>query len=837
MMAQWRACKNQAHDAILLFRLGDFYEAFEEDAKILAQELSLTLTKRQEVPMSGIPYHTAEGYIDKLVAKGYRVAVAEQQESAKEAKGLVKRGIARIVTPGTLITSSLLSDKTNNFVAAIVPINATLGLAYLDITTADFHAMEFESEQALLDELSTLKPAELLTSEKTKAASPALFFELSKIGKVALHLQEAHRFDPEICQERLLRHFGLSQLDAFGLRGMTAAITAAGALLAYVSEDLSLATTHIRSIRPREQSGHMVLSLTTKRHLELVEPLREGQNRSTLLTHVDKTKTAMGGRLLRQWLTHPLLSPSEIGARQEAVVSLMPHTPLSTHFEEVRDLERLIMRIELGYASPRDLLSLRFSLEQIPPIARGLSSLNSHLVARNRAKLTDLSDIATLIAQSIFDTPPLRVSDGNVIKTGYNKELDELRALKGDHTQWIAAYQTELRATTEIKTLKVGYTKAFGYFIEVSRGQADKIPSHFERRQTLLGGERFITPELKEYEHKMLHAEEKMGALETELFHQVRLQVATRAAEIRSVAKAIAELDTLLALTLLAKQPGYIRPTIDEGSRLEIKGGRHPVVEALLPVHTFIANDVELNSEEAKLALITGPNMAGKSTYIRQAALLVILAQIGSFIPADSAHIGIIDKVFTRIGASDDLASGQSTFMVEMTETAEILNNATAKSLVILDEIGRGTSTYDGIAIAWSVAQYLHSKGIKTLFATHYFELTALEGELSGVVNLNVAACEQNGHIVFLHKIERGSADRSYGIHVAKLAGLPRSVIRRAQEIQMKLEKGKIKQPPSQQLELFGATSPLIEKLKAININTLTPLDAHRKIVEWLHEV
>jgi DNA mismatch repair protein MutS len=798
MMAQWQACKDEAKGAILFFRLGDFYEAFHDDALLVARELDITLTKRQETPMSGVPFHASEGYIDKLVSKGYRVAIAEQTEDAKLAKGLVKREIVRIVTPGTVMSQALLSDKNNNFLACITQVNTSFGLSVLDLTTAEFRAMELESEKELEGELFRLQPKEILVSAKWHKNHSAEAFPF------VLTTKEDWHFDHKMACESLLKHFKVHNLDGFGLKGMVAAVNAAGALLSYVSEDLNLSIAHVQKIQTEKLSAYMALDRATQRHLELTESLQSEKKKHTLLHLLDETATPMGGRLLRQWLTHPLLSVEGIRERQDAIEQLLNRN--ISALQNIRDLERLIMRIETGYATPRDLVALRYSLEPIPALHAVLGDLSSTLIARALQKCTDVSSITALIASALVEAPPLRLSDGGIFKTGYHPELDELHAIRADSHTWIAKYQTELREETRIKTLKVSFTQAFGYYIEVSRGQAEKMPDRFQRRQTLVNAERFITPELKDYEHRALTAEDRQLALETQLFHELRAKIAAHAPEIRVIAQAIAQIDCLSALAKVAKEHCYVRPLVDESSLFHIEEGRHPVIEASLSKESFIPNDVHLDQKEERLLLITGPNMAGKSTYIRQVALIAIMAQMGSFVPAKSAHIGIIDKVFSRIGASDDLTRGQSTFMVEMTETANILHNATERSLVILDEIGRGTSTYDGISIAWAVAEHL-LKVAKTLFATHYWELTQMEGKIPGAVNYNVAVHESPDGIVFLRKIVRGGTDKSYGIHVARLAGLPPSVIKRAQEMLAKLEKQPGRAPPpaakQEQLSFF----------------------------------
>lgn len=856
MMAQWHACKASTPDSLLFFRLGDFYEAFYEDAVILAKELDLTLTKRQEIPMAGVPFHSAESYIDKLVEKGYRVAIAEQMEDPRSVKGIVKREVVRIVTPGTVITSTLLSDKSNNYLACITQVGEIHGLCILDLTTAEFRAMEFEDVKQILDALCRLNPSELLLQEKWKKHNEALLEEMRSQLNFALTVKDDWHFDHHHACDVLLRHFHVHNLDGFGLKGMIAAINASGAILNYVREDLNLSIDHIRTLSTEHVGTYMLLDRSTQRHLELTESLHEKKKSHSLLQLIDKTNTPMGGRLLKKWLTQPLLSPEAIQKRQDGIAELLlewqSSMEIGQQLDEIRDLERMIMRIETGYASPRDIAGLRFSLERIPHISKKLTSFSSPILVDARAQL-DTPDyaIATLVSKirsAIVDAPPLRISDTGIFRTGYHAELDALHAIKSDNHAWIAAYQAQLKESTHIKTLKVGYTKAFGFYIEVSRGQSDRIPDTFQRRQTLINAERFITPELKEYEHKMLHAEERISALEAELFTTLRQEIALQAPAIRSIAQAIAQIDCLHALAVIAKKWDWVRPVVDGGDLLYIEQGRHPVIEATLQRETFVPNDVLLDAQKQRLYLITGPNMAGKSTFIRQVAILVILSQMGSFIPAKSAHLGIVDKVFSRIGASDDLSRGQSTFMVEMTETANILNNATDRSLVILDEIGRGTSTYDGISIAWSVAEYLLTqpgKKAKTLFATHYWELTEMEKLTPGAVNYNVAVHESDKGIIFLHKIVKGGTDKSYGIHVAKLAGLPSAAIKRAQEMLAKLERssGRIAEPlppkQSQQLSLFSlkreetAFDKVAEELKNLDPNHLTPLEALKKIAEW----
>lgn len=801
MMLQWQECKKGAKGALLLFRLGDFYEAFEEDAKILAEELEIVLTKRQTTPMAGIPVHSCEVYIDKLLNKGYKVAIAEQLEEANASKAIVKRGIVRILSPGGVVNSTLLSDKSSHFIITLCKVNSIFGIAILDVTTADFRVMEFENERRLLDELYHLQPKELIVSQK---CWNYLGSSLEDVFFCFKQVREDFYFEHEACYTLLLNHFNVHNLDGFGLKGMTAAINAAGSLLSYVKEELKIPLHYLKKIGAQTVLGFMAIDRATERHLELTLPLHE--KGKTLLSVLDHTATPMGGRLLKEWLLHPLLSLPEIRERQDRVHLFFSHPEeaekLFSLLKEIRDLERGIMRIETGFASPRDASSLCLSLEPLPKISHLLESLHE-------TKLEDLSDVVCLIQKALVASPPSKLNEGGCFRQGYNQELDALIDLKSKGHSWVVQYQTQLREMTQIKTLKIGYSHAFGYYIEVSRGQSHKMPENFQKRQTLVNGERFISPELKEFEHKILSAESKIAALETTLFVDLCQKITAYASLIRSVAKKIGHLDTFLSLAHVARENRYIRPEVTEEDHFFIQGGRHPVIETSLKGELFIANDLSLDQELHRFLILTGPNMAGKSTYLRQVALIAILAQMGSFVPAKKVSLGVIDKIFSRIGASDDLARGQSTFMVEMTESANILNNATSKSLVILDEIGRGTSTYDGIAIAWAVAHFLltsKEKPIKTLFATHFSELAKLEEEVPGAINFNVSVLETQNGIVFLRKIIPGRADKSYGIHVAKLAGIPPAVIQKAEEILLKLHKIKASSSPAKkelQLELF----------------------------------
>lgn len=829
MMAQWESCKKQAPDALLLFRLGDFYEAFYDDAKKISKEIGLTLTARQGIPMCGVPFHASDTYIDKLIARGHRVAIAEQTEDPKAVKGLVKREIVRLVSPGTIVGSNLLSDKRNNFFACVCQIGSIFGLAVLDITTGEFRTLEAVEKAELIDELHRLRPSEILLSSKFKSTHGASIGDLSHSWTFVLNEREEWRFDPKSALAILLSHFKVESLDSFGLKGQLASIAAAGALVGYLQQEMSLRLDHVLSIKADSAQGTLALDRSTLRNLELAESAHENGEKHTLIALLDETATPMGGRLLRHWLKHPLLSIADIQKRQEAIAEIMAH---SVSLQEIRDIERLMMKVAANYAMPRDLLALGLSAAQLPKLQEALSPFKSELIAKNRSSLID--PISAKILSSLTDSPPLRIGEGDLFRDGIHPELDQLRTLSRDSVSWMAQYQTRLREETGIKTLKVGFTRAFGYYIEASRAQSEKIPASFQRRQTLVNGERFITDELKHFEHQALTAEERAKALETELFEILRREIAQHAQTLFTAAKAVGEIDALFSLATVAADQNWVRPTVDESDKLEIYGGRHPIVESVVGKASFIPNDTLL-SKEQQLMLITGPNMAGKSTYIRQVALIAILAQIGSFVPATSAHIGLIDKIFSRIGASDDLARGQSTFMVEMAETANILHNATSRSLVLLDEIGRGTSTYDGISIAWAVAEFLlttPNKQAKTLFATHYWELTRLEQELKGAVNHQVAVQETADGIVFLRKIIRGGTDKSYGIHVAKLAGLPYKAIQRAETMLKQLETKAPKKPPKQeaQLSLLPQESPdftrLLDKLKSSDLDRLTPLEA-----------
>lgn len=795
MMAQWHQCKNEAKDALLFFRLGDFYEAFYEDAEIASRELDLTLTQRQQVPMSGIPAHILESYLDKLLQKGYKIAIADQMEDAKKTKGLVRREITKILTPGTLVSSSLLSEKSNNYIASLSQVGQLFGLTFLDLSTSEIKTIELEHVEEIQNELYRFKPTELILSKKCREKH----FEW--IDQVKQHLNfrideiEEWRFEHQLACGFLIKTFKVHSLDGFGLKGKTAAINSAGALLAHVQESLRQPISPLQTIELYSNHHFMALDRTTLRNLELVESI-SGSKKQTLLSILDFTETAMGARTLKKWILHPLLGLEAISARQEVIAEILEITPLRL---QLRDLERIVTKISAKYASPKDFLALKQSLVPLEEIHQWLKERSSPLLHALKSKIKPLPELLALLDQAIADDPPFRLNDGGTIRPGFNAELDEIRLLASNHKEWMENYQSALRESSGIKTLKVGFSKLAGFFIEISKGQADKAPPNFIRRQTLTNAERFLTPELKAFEEKILHAEEQSLTIECALFEQIRSEILHYTSSLFESALAIGELDALQSLSKAAQAHRLCRPKMDLSKNLLILEGRHPIVESTLHHEPFTPNSCVLDGESERLMLITGPNMSGKSTFIRQTALIVLMAHIGSYVPAERAQIGLVDKIFTRIGANDDLARGQSTFMVEMTETAAILHNATDRSLVILDEIGRGTSTYDGISLAWSIAEYLLTtagKQAKTLFATHYFELTKLEEKIPGAKNYTVSVHESGDQVIFLRKIIRGQADKSYGIHVGRLAGLPYPVLMRAEEILTHLEEsGEAKAP------------------------------------------
>jgi DNA mismatch repair protein MutS len=843
MMQQWHSCKAKANDALLLFRLGDFYEAFHEDAETLAIELDLTLTKRGPTPMSGIPSQTLDFYVEKLIEKGFIVAIAEQIESSKESKTLVRREITKIISPGAHQLTNTLVDSKNNFIASAAQVNQSLGLVFLDLSTSTLIALELDNKNELIDEVAKRSPKELILSEKFYKANTEIFDEIKSLLNLRLHLKPEWKFSHDITYNYLTKHFKVHSLDGFGLKGMISVINSLGALLNHVEVDLCQNIDFIQGILIESPSNFMQISYTTAKHLDLIQSSTSMKD-ACLYQTLNKTSTAMGSRLLKEWILHPLLNISEIKKRQDGVEELVT-SPLylSEILSSIKDLERLATRVSTKIANPRDLLALSNSLQAIPLLKNSLSSFKALIFKEELENFFDFSEIAKKIKIAIQPEAPTKIHEGGIFNFGYSAELDELKTLKEQSETWLANYQAHLRDSLDMKTLKVGYSKAFGYFIEASRLQSQKMPSNFEKRQTLVNGERFISPELKEYEHKILTAEEKMWELEKELFLALREEVSMYLSKIQKASKSIAIIDTLNALGSIASDRGYVKPEIVNTEVIEIVDGKHPILESFFKTSSFIPNDTFLNAEKQSLVLITGPNMAGKSTYLRQVALIVILAQIGSFVPARSLRLGIIDKVFSRIGASDDLARGQSTFMVEMAETASILNTATKNSLVILDEIGRGTSTYDGIAIATSVAEHLIKIGAKTLFATHFWELTRLENDYKQVKNFRVAVGENEDGILFLHKILPGGADKSYGIHVAKLAGLPSDVIKRAQKLLTDLEEKKWQrkkpEPKEEQFLLFAVPQmdELSFKIKSLDLNKTTPIEALQFLIKLQNEI
>jgi len=851
MMKQYRAMKAVARDAILLFRLGDFYEMFNEDAKIAAPIMEIALTARKTTPMCGIPHHAVDSYIAKLLKAGKKVAICDQVEDPRQAKGIVKRDITRIITPGTAVEEGVLKSTASNYLAAVNRVGQIYGLACIELSTGEFKVAEPGSLDELQNELERLRPSECLVPVGLELPRKEFLLRLPEMVLTPL---EDWFFDFDMAYQNLKKQFGTGTLDGFGCQGMIPGIGAAGAIIGYVNENLKTSLSHIHSISVYSPEEFMVMDGASQSNLEIIEPLRGRDRAATLLGVLDRTVTSMGSRTLRDWLLHPLVNPGEINRRLDAVEELTSERGALTSsrelLKEVRDIGRIIGRVSCGKSNARDLAVIRESLIAVPRIKDSLSPLNSDLIKEEIANLQAPPDLVLLLQESLVETPPITIKDGGMIRAGYNPELDELHGLARDGKNWISRFQEDEIKRTGIKSLKVRYNKVFGYFIEVTKTNLSLVPDNYIRKQTLSNAERYITEELKNYENKVLGAQEKASALEYRLFEEIREQVRRHSGVIQGCARAVGAIDALEALAAAALSNRYIRPKIDSSDKLEIVNGRHPVIEQILLEERFVGNDTIMDGDENQIFIITGPNMAGKSTYIRQVALLVLMAQIGSFLPADSARIGVVDRIFTRVGASDELARGQSTFMVEMVETANILHHATPRSLVVLDEIGRGTSTFDGISIAWAVAEYLHNHApskARTLFATHYHELTELELILSGVKNYNVAVREWNDEVVFLRKVIRGGTDKSYGIQVARLAGLPRSIIDRAGVILANLEEESIsadgrptfagddsdREPGgARQLYLFEADSshPVLSELKNINLDHLTPFEAMQRL-------
>ena len=843
---QYLNVKREHRDEILLFRMGDFYETFDDDARLLSRELEIALTSRefgkgQRVPLAGIPYHSLEANLARLIRKGYKVAICEQVSDPATSKGIVDREVVRVVTPGTIIEDALLEQKTNNYLAALVMEDDTVGLAWVDITTSEFATTQFEFSN-LAVELARLMPSELLVPEGQDDADVAEGVMLTPLAADAFHADWA--------RETLLRHFGVASLESFGCEGQPLAVRAAGAVIDYLQDTQRGAVGQITTLYTYSTADYMVLDPQTRRNLELYEGGRWGTASASLLSVLDATKTSMGGRLLRRWLGQPLLDVERLVRRQDAVEwfhrSALRRERVVMLLEAVSDMERLVNRVRGYNATPRDLVSLANSLEAAPKMKAILCEDDDiDKVEWLARRIADNGEAVELVRSAIADDPPLSVGDGNVIRAGFSPDLDEVRGASRNAQDYIARLEQKERERTGIKSLKVGYNRVFGYYIEISNANLDLAPDDYVRRQTLVGGERFITPEMKEYESLILNAQDRIGEMESALFRQVCQQVAGYAEPILRTARAIANIDVFASLAEVAARYGYVRPVLDEDDTVQIRQGRHPVVERMLPPGDFVANDTQLSSGGEQLIILTGPNMAGKSTYIRQVAVIVLMAQVGSFVPAESARIGICDRIFTRVGLQDDLAMGQSTFMVEMVETAAILNHATSRSLIVLDEIGRGTSTYDGLALARAVAEHIHNNprlGCKTLFATHYHELTQLADTLPRAFNYNVVVTEDKGQVVFLRNIAPGGADRSYGVHVARLAGMPGSVVSRAWEVLAELEDGSHSKsgpsrrggraPVPQQMPLLGFGSPVVDELLDLDVASMTPLDAINRLYE-----
>ena len=855
MMVHYCQTKCAYKDSILFYRLGDFYEMFFEDAKTVSRELELTLTGKdcglsERAPMCGIPYHAAETYINRLIDKGYKVAICEQVEDPKTAKGIVKREVTRVVTPGTNLNMQELDEGKNNYLMAIVCVGDHFGVSTADITTGDCYVTEIDEERKLWDEINKFLPAEIICNDAFLVSGVDVD-DLRNRLHISVFALESWYFGDDLCKQTLLEHFNISSLEGLGLADYDSGVIAAGSLFRYLLDTQKNTMEHMNKIIPYTTDRYMVIDSSSRRNLELVETLREKQKRGSLLWVLDKTKTAMGARMLRSFVEQPLIDADAINERLDAVTELNMQAMLR---EEIRgyDLERLVSRISYRSANPRDLLAFKMSLEMIPHIKNLLANFTSPLLVRINEQMDGLEDLYTLLEASITEDPPLAVKEGGIIREGYNEQVDTYRNSKTQGKSWLAQLEAEEKEKTGIRNLKIKYNKVFGYYLEVTNSFKDLVPEYYTRKQTLTNAERYITPKLKELEDMILGAEDKLFALEYDLFCQVREELAAQIPRIQETAKAIAQLDVYASLSVVAQRNNYVRPTVNTKGVIDIKNGRHPVVEKMINNDMFIANDTYLDNGSKRVSVITGPNMAGKSTYMRQTALIVLMAQIGSFVPAEKAKIGVVDRIFTRVGASDDLASGQSTFMVEMTEVANILRNATAKSLLILDEIGRGTSTFDGLSIAWAVIEHISNTkllGAKTLFATHYHELTELEGKIPGVNNYCIAVKERGDDIVFLRKIVKGGADKSYGIQVAKLAGVPDSVLDRAKELVDELvhtditstfkdlaENSRKTKPKAvhydevdlEQISLFDTVQDqdIIEELKNLDITMLTPMDA-----------
>jgi DNA mismatch repair protein MutS len=848
-MRQFRQFKEKYPDAILFFRMGDFYETFFEDAAVCSRVLGLVLTSRGKsggspIPLAGLPYHAVDGYLKKMLQAGYKVAVCEQVEDPKKAKGLVKRDVIRIVTPGTLTDDILLNEREDNFLCAVHLGRSAAALSWVDLSTGHFFVQSVPEPKAV-DEITRLGPREVLLAERRGelfgTETKKLAAQIRQLTGAVVTERPGWYFDPYTARHKLLRHFGVSTLEGFGLDEDDETICAAGAILEYLEETQKTALGHISRIRKVQPSEFLRIDPTSLRSLEILRTLRGESPRGTLLETIDRTLTGMGSRLMRSVLCMPLCDVARIKRRQDAIAELVEQDALCGGLRDllkhIADLERIVARISTGRATPRDLLATALTLRRIPPMREQLSKCGSDLLTSLAVKCDSMDDLADLLEKAIEPDPPMHLRDGGVIRTGFDPQLDKLRSLSKDGRSFLADYQQKEIQRTGISNLKIGFNKVFGYYIEVNHSMSGKVPPDYIRKQTVKNAERYITEPLKEYEEQVLTASEKALAREQELFEQVRSRAAQYIGRLQALAEAVANIDCLASFAHLARQNHYIRPAVTDGRELVIVEGKHPVLADLMGAE-FVPNDIELGTDGGDLAILTGPNMAGKSTYIRQAALLVLLAQTGSFIPAKEARIGLVDRIFTRVGASDELTRGQSTFMVEMTETANILNNATEKSLVILDEVGRGTSTYDGLALAWAITEHLaNTVKCRTLFATHYHELTELGRLLANVKNLNIAVREWGGQVVFLHKIIPGGTDKSYGIHVAKLAGIPKSILARSDEILKDLENtfakeasgeklARHKTADEEQLLFVEKHKSVLDKLKDLDVNNLTPIEA-----------
>jgi len=861
MMRQYMETKKEYPDCILFYRLGDFYEMFFDDALTASKELEITLTGKncgleERAPMCGVPYHAVDGYLNRLVSKGYKVAICEQMEDPATAKGLVKRDVVRIVTPGTNLDTQALDESRNQYIMCVVYIADRYGLSVADVTTGDYFVSEIDDSEKLFDEIYRYMPSELICNEAFYMSGMDLDLLKEKLG-ITIYTLDAWYFDDEICARTLKDHFHVGALEGLGLADYDCGVIAAGALLKYLLETQKQDLSHITGLTVYASGKYMLLDSSTRRNLELCETLREKQKRGSLLWVLDKTKTAMGARTLRKYIEQPLIRKKDIEERLDAVAELkdqaISREEIREYLSSVYDLERLMCKITYQSANPRDLIAFERSLSMLPHIRCILQDMSSTLLKELYQELDPLEDLCALIQKAIVDDPPIAMKEGGIIKDGYHEEVDRLRTAKSKGKEWLARLEEQEREKTGIKNLRIRYNKVFGYYLEVTNSFKNLVPDYYTRKQTLANAERYIIPELKELEDTILGAEDKLYALEYELYSEVRDAIAAEVLRIQKTAKAVAQIDAFASLALTAERNQYVRPKINEKGTIDIRDGRHPVVEKMIPSEMFIANDTYLDDKKNRISVITGPNMAGKSTYMRQTALIVLMAQIGSFVPASSANIGLVDRIFTRVGASDDLASGQSTFMVEMTEVANILRNATSKSLLILDEIGRGTSTFDGLSIAWAVIEHISNSkllGAKTLFATHYHELTELEGKISNVNNYCIAVKEKGDDIIFLRKIVKGGADKSYGIQVARLAGVPESVTSRAKEIVEELvqadittrikdiavqggEKPKIKakhydEVDLAQMSLFDTVKDddVIQEIEDLDLANLTPIDA-----------